>query len=118
MVQAYLFALFAHFVSKLLADLQFTFFGPEAMAEIFQPKEIEEKKVEEEIENPSTLTNGNGVDGDAESTDESDKTKRSKRSNKKRSKMLDRLRRKRRRPKGKNRPFENGQTDSDSDLGK
>ena len=41
MIQAYLFALTTHFVSKLLADLQFSFFGPEAMLKVFQPKEVD-----------------------------------------------------------------------------
>ena len=119
MVQAYLFALFTHFVSKLLADLQFSFFGPEAMVEIFEQKELKEKtenniengsdskveKVDEDvIEKSNHLENGNG-----------DVDKKSKFSTKKRSKMLDRLRRKRRRPKGKNSPFENGRSHSESD---
>ena len=121
MVQAYLFALFTHFVSKLLADLQFTFFGPEAMVEIFKQKEVEEKtenniengsannveKVnEEDVEKANSPLNGNG---------DVDDVKRSKFSAKKRSKMLDRLRRKRRKPKGKNSPFENGRSHSESD---
>ena len=112
MVRAYLLALFTHFVSKLLADLQFTFFGPEAVMEIFQPKE---EKDEEEV-NHSVVANG-ASNGDAGSTDGA--ASRSESRDGKRSKVLarkklDRFRRKRRKPKG---ALQNGDSDSDSELG-
>ena len=112
MVRAYLLALFTHLVSKLLADLQFTFFGPEAMMEIFQPKE---EKEEEEV-NYSVVANG-ATNGDAGSTDGA--ASRSESRDGKKSKILarkklDRFRRKRRKPKG---ALQNGESDLDSDLG-
>ncbi len=111
MVRAYLLALFTHFVSKLLADLQFTFFGPEAMMEIFQPKKEEDDEV-----NHSAVVNG-GTNGDAGSTDGA--SSRSESRDMKKSKVLsrkklDRFRRKRRKPKG---AIQNGDSDSDSDFG-
>ncbi len=108
MVRAYLLALFTHFVSKVLADLQFTFFGPEAMMEIFQAKE----EVKEEEANHSVVTSGDAGSTDgAASRSESRDGKRSKVLGRKK---LDRFRRKRRKPKG---VTKNGNSDSDSDLG-
>ena len=122
MVQAYLFALTTHFVSKLLADLQFSFFGPEAMLKVFQPKEVENVNNERVVESEHVSVNGNGncqskksSEEDSCSSEEGSAEKSSKVSNNRRPNMLDRLRRKRRKPKG---AITNGRSDSESDLGK
>ena len=82
------------------------------MMEIFQPK----AEVEEEEVNHSVVANG-ATNGDAGSTDGA--ASRSESRDGKRSKVLirkklDRFRRKRRKPKG---AMQNGESDSDSDLG-
>ena len=122
MVQAYLFALTTHFVSKLLADLQFSFFGPDAMLQIFQPKEVVNVNNEHVVESDHVVknesVNGNGNCQRKKSSEDScsseEESKRSKVSTNRRTNMLDRLRRKRRKPKG---AITNGRSDSESDLG-
>lgn len=116
MIQAYLLGLFAHFVTKLLGDLQLTFYGAEAMVEIFHPKEAEIKSQSENSELPKNVNGmSNGTGSNPMSTDEGSE-KRSKISNKKRPNLLDRLRRKKRRPRGKENSNRNGLSDSESDL--
>ena len=120
MVQAYLFALTTHFVSKLLADLQFSFFGPDAMLQIFQPKEVDNVNNEHVVESDHVAknesVNGNGNCRSKKSSEDScsseEESKRSKVSTNRRPNMLDRLRRKRRKPK-----ITNGRSNSESDLG-
>ena len=121
MVQAYLFALTTHFVSKLLADLQFSFFGPDAMLQIFQPKEAVNVNNEHVVESDHVVknesVNGNGncrKKSSEDSCTSEEESKRSKVSTNRRTNMLDRLRRKRRKPKG---AITNGRSDSESDLG-
>lgn len=53
MIDAFLLAWFTHLTTKILADLYFNLFGPDAMSEIFQPKEVTKKNDEiiEVVEN-------------------------------------------------------------------
>lgn len=48
MMRAYLLALFSHFVTKLLADLHLSLFGPESLVELFEGKEQEESTAKTE----------------------------------------------------------------------
>ena len=48
MVNAFLLAWFIHLITKILADLTFKLFGPDAMLELFEPPKVEEKGPNEE----------------------------------------------------------------------
>ena len=102
MLQAYLLAMFSNMVVKMLSDLQTDLFGPESAAETF-------RKLEIEPEISAEAKPANGVTEEEEKVPEKAK---------KRSKMLDLLRRKKRKPTtGRRRPFENGQSDPESEPG-
>ena len=49
MIDAFLLAWFTHITTKILADLQYHLFGPDAMIEIFENKPVDDNKNENEM---------------------------------------------------------------------
>ena len=85
MVRAYVLALFSHFATKLLGDLYLGLHGPEALLELFQPKEDSEPELETKQEQVKE-------EEDVESGGRDSRLKKKK----KKTSKLDRFKRKRR----------------------
>ena len=49
MIDAFLLAWFTHLTTKILADLQYHLFGPDAMIEMFENKPVDDNKNENEM---------------------------------------------------------------------
>ena len=69
MIDAFLLAWFTHLTTKILADLQYHLFGPDAMMEIFEAKT-------NKLENGNEMKNGNTEDASEANNHKEDKPKK------------------------------------------